>query len=101
MSVIMSMGLNVDPKRFEQVASEHKGELMEILAKAKQAGVMHHVFCGADGEVMVLDEWPDEQSALRFLDGTREQIQALFASAGVSGEPHPKFWRPLETGDAM
>lgn len=101
MSVMMSMGLQVDPQRFEQVSQEHRDELMAITDRAKQAGVIHHVFCASDGEVMILDEWPDEESALGFLQGTREQIQALFADAGVSGEPQPRFWRPLETGDRM
>lgn len=101
MSVMMSMGLKVDPSRFEQVAQEHEGALMEIIDKAKQAGVIHHVFCGADGEVMVLDEWPDEGTARGFLESSRGEIQALFADAGVSGEPSPRFWRPLQTADRM
>jgi len=98
---MMSMGLQVDPQRFERVTQEHKDELMAIIEQAKQAGVIHHVFCAADGEVMVLDEWPDERSALDFLDGSREQIQTLFADAGVTGEPQPRFWRPLPTADRM
>lgn len=101
MSVVMTMGLKVDPNQFEQIASEHGEELAAILAKAKQAGVMHHVFCAGDGEVMVLDEWPDEQSALGFLDGTQEQIGALFAGAGVEDRQAPRFWRLLETGDRL
>lgn len=101
MSVVMSMGLQVDPAQFERVAQQHNEELMAILDRAKQAGVIHHRFCECSGEVMVLDEWPDEESARGFLDGTGEQIQALFADAGVTGRDEPRFWRSLGTSDLM
>jgi hypothetical protein len=48
---------------------------------------------------MVVDEWPDPESFERFFEGSRDQIQPVFAEAGISEEPQPTFWRKLETHD--
>src|SRR5581483_3935363 len=63
MSVIMTLQLHGDPGRLETYAAENKELLARILDRAKQHGVIAHRFCGTDdGRIMVVDEWPDEQS---------------------------------------
>jgi hypothetical protein len=93
------MRITVDPQRFEQVAREEKELLDSIAERAKQAGAIHHQFFAGDGEVLVVDEWPDEASFLGFFEAAGPDIGSLMSKAGVSNEPQPLFWRALDTSD--
>ncbi|MEA2419537.1 MAG: hypothetical protein QOE60_1743, partial [Thermoleophilaceae bacterium] len=64
-------------------------------------GVIAHRFYGSDGRIMVIDEWPDEQSFQAFFQESGEQIQAMMAASGVTSEPEVTFWRKLETHDEV
>ena len=100
MSVIMTLRASADPKRFEQYAAEHQDDLQGILSAAKDAGVIAHRFYGSDdGEIMVVDEWPDAESFQAFFQAAAGEIQPMMAEGGVTSEPEVKFWRKLETGD--
>jgi hypothetical protein len=101
MSVIMAMRITVDPARFEQVAKENEAQLVGIAEQAKQAGIVKHAFFAGDGEVMVVDEWPDEQSFLGFFESQSGEIGQLMQSAGVSNQPQPTFWRAIDTPDRI
>jgi hypothetical protein len=99
MSVIMALRMTVDPARFEQTANDNEEHLKAIAEQAKQAGAIKHAFFAGEGEVMVVDEWPDEQSFLGFFEAQGGPIGELMQSAGVSNEPQPTFWRAIDTPD--
>jgi heme-degrading monooxygenase HmoA len=101
MSVIMALRVKGDPQNLESFAGQNQARMEEILEQAKQNGLIAHRFYGSDSgdEIMVVDEWPDPESFQRFFEGSRDQIQPLFAEAGISEEPQPTFWRKLDTHD--
>ena len=59
-----------------------------------------HRFYGSDGQIMVVDEWPDAASFQAFFAAEQEAIGPLMAQVATS-EPEIIFWRELETGDAI
>jgi len=101
MSVMMGLRLAVDPARFEALAREKQDLMQEISARAKELGAIHHLFLAGDGEVMVADEWPSAEAFQAFFEEQGEKIGALMAEAGVSNEPQPVFWRPIDTSDSF
>ena len=44
---------------------------------------------GATASLLVIDEWPDEQSFHDFFDHMGPQIQPIMEAAGVTAEPRP------------
>lgn len=101
MSVMMGLRIEVDPERFEQVTKENVDQLMAIIDQAKQRGLIHHAFYAGDGEVLAVDEWPDEESFLGFFEAAGSQIGEMLGQAGVSAQPQPKFWRLIDTPDQV
>ena len=101
MSVMMGMRLTVDPARFEALAREKQELMQSISARGKEMGAIHHRFMAGDGEVLVADEWPSTEAFQAFFEEQGEKIGALMAEAGVSSEPQPVFWRPMETSDSF
>jgi hypothetical protein len=100
MSVIMTIQINGDPNRLEAFAAENEETLRGIVDKAKQHGVIAHRFYGSDnGQIMVVDEWPDPQSFQKFFEEMAPQIGPMFEAVGIAEEPRPTFWRKLETND--
>jgi hypothetical protein len=96
MSVIMTLQMRGDPDRLEKFAAENTDSVRGLADKAKEYGVIAHRFYGTDdGQVMVVDEWPDAQSCQRFFDEMGPQIAPLLQAVGVSEEPRPTFWRKL------
>lgn len=102
MSVIMTLQMRGYPERLEAHAAQNKDSVRAIADKAKQHGVIAHRFYGTnDGQIMIVDEWPDEQSFQRFFEEMQSEIGPMFASVGITDEPHPTFWRKLETHDEV
>ncbi len=99
MSVIMTFSADGDPAELERMAGEHQAELQEIKEAAIGRGLIAHRFYGSEGQIMVLDEWPDEQSFRSFYDEMGPKIGPMMQAAGVTSEPQIRFWRKLETGD--
>ena len=100
MSVIMTMRVKGDPNKLEQYAAD--GKLREIADEAEKHGVIAHRFYGSDdGQIIVIDEWPDPQSFQAFFEEQQDRIQPLMQEVGVSGEPEITFWRKLETRDEI
>ena len=100
MSVIMTLRAQGDPKELERRAGENPDGMREIADQAKQHGLIAHRFYGSDdGQIMVVDEWPDAQSFQSFFEQEQSRIQPLMQQAGVSSEPEVIFWRKLETND--
>jgi hypothetical protein len=61
--------------------------------------IAHRFYASEEGDIMVIDEWPDEQSFRSFFDKNSARIGPLMQAAGVTSEPQAKFWRKLETHD--
>jgi hypothetical protein len=102
MSVIMTMRLSADPKRLEEYAEGNADHLQGIADRAKEHGVIAHRFYGSDdGQVLVIDEWPDAESFQSFFEAARSEIEPVMQEAGATGEPEVTFWRKLETHDEV
>jgi hypothetical protein len=100
MSVIVTIWFTADPDRFEQMTQDKQEQLDAISERAKAAGVIAHRFYGSESQVMVVDEWPDEDSFQRFFDAQQGEIGPMLAEAGA-GEPQVRFWRTLDTPDKV
>ena len=99
MSVIMTLQLKGDPAGAERYAAENQDAMKAIVDRATAHGLMAHRFYGADGQILVVDEWPDEQSCQEFFAEAQPEIKRIMEAAGASEEPHPIFWRKLEMHD--
>jgi len=100
MSVIMTLRTKGDPKKLEEQAAADPAAIGAIAEQAKQAGLIAHRFYGSeDGQIMVLDEWPDPESFQKFFEANRGQIEPMMASIGATGEPEITMWRKLDTHD--
>jgi hypothetical protein len=98
MSVIMTFRVAGDPGKLEELASE-KGEVLHRIAeRAKEHGLIAHRFYGTDGQIMVVDEWPDPESFQRFFEAQRSEIEPMMHEV-ATGEPEITFWRKLATND--
>ena len=102
MSVLMTFRVDGDPALLEKLAAEHPDVLPPIAAEAKKAGLIAHRFYGSDqGQIMVVDEWPDADSFQRFFAANAGTIQPMMAEVGATGEPEVTFWRELDTRDQV
>jgi hypothetical protein len=102
MSVIMTLWLKGDPNKLEEIVRNDPDRMRSIADRGKDHGVIAHRFYGSeDGQILVVDEWPDEQSFQTFFQEQQEHIQPLMQDAGVSSEPAITFWRKLETKDEI
>jgi quinol monooxygenase YgiN len=99
MSVIITLQSEGDPAGIERYAAENPEKMREIVKHAAEHGLIAHRFYGAEGQVLVIDEWPDEQSFQEFFTHMQPQIQPIMEAAGITSEPRPVFWRKLETND--
>ena len=100
MSMIMTLWTPGDPEKLEQYASENKEQLQSILERAKEHGLIAHRFYGTDGQIMVVDEWPDAASFQAFFDASPD-IKGIMDNAGVTSAPTIEFWRVLDVDDAF
>jgi hypothetical protein len=68
---------------------------------AVEHGLIAHRFdATGEGQIMVIDEWPDAESFLSFFGHVEAEVGQMMAAAGITAQPEPKFWRQLETRDA-
>lgn len=100
MSVIMLQWAKGDPKRLEEYAAQNRERMQEIVAQAKEHGLIAHRFYGSEGQILIADEWPDEESFVRFAEAAWSKIEPMMQAVGVTVEP-PTIWRRLETHDAV
>jgi heme-degrading monooxygenase HmoA len=113
----MMLRVSGDAKELEAFAAANSAAFQATAERAKQHGVTRHRFYGNDSEVIVVDEWPDEESFDAFFQASPE-IAGYVEAAGVTSEPvitfwgsgsvlrsrsvqltHYPFWRPLDTND--
>jgi len=97
-SVIMTFRVAGDPDKLEQLAGENGDVLRGISERAKEHGIIAHRFYGSEGQIMVVDEWPDPESFHRFFESEQETIGPMMEQV-ATGEPEVTFWLKLETGD--
>lgn len=102
MSVLMTFRVKGDPALLEKRAGEDPAAIRAISDDAKKYGVIAHRFYGSDdGQIMVVDEWPDAESFERFFAANRGTIEPMMAEVGVTSEPEVTFWRELDTHDQV
>jgi heme-degrading monooxygenase HmoA len=100
MSIVVTLSMKGDAKKLEEHAASDPEAMKEILESAKEHGLIAHRFYGTeDGDLMVVDEWPDAQSFQTFFEQASDKIGPLMQAAGVTSEPTPTFWRKLDTQD--
>jgi uridine phosphorylase len=102
MPVIVTLRMKGDPNKLEQLAAGDPDRMRSIADRAKDHGVIAHRFYGSDdGQLMVVDEWPDAQSFQAFFEQERSRIEQMMQEADVSTEPELTFWRKLEAHDEI
>ena len=100
MSVLVTIWTRGDAKKLEQIAADNPDRIRSIAEQGKKHGVIAHRFYATDdGDLMVIDEWPDAESFNRFFESMQSEIGPLMQEAGVTSDPTVRFWRKLETGD--
>jgi hypothetical protein len=102
MSVIMTLQVSGDSGKLESIAVDDPDRMRGIADRAKEHGVIAHRFYASDdGQIMVVDEWPDAESFQAFFEGSRAEIEPLMGEIGATAEPEVTFWRKLETRDEI
>lgn len=72
--------------------------MQRIAAEGRAAGATRHAFAAGDGEIIVIDEWPDAESFQRFFQNQPE-IPRLMQEGGAQGAPEIAIYRKLDTPD--
>ena len=99
MAVITILRIPGNPTDLERYAAGTGGQIMQRIAQAgKAAGAIRHTFAGGEGEILVIDEWPDQQSFEAFF-ASQPEIADVMRDGGAQGEPVTTFYRKLDTPD--
>lgn len=98
MSVFITLTVQADPAKAEQVLQANADKMQQITEQAKGLGCIHHRFVGGDGVVMVLDEWDSPESFHKFFENNTD-IPAIMQEIGVTSAPDIKVWNKLDTRD--
>ena len=101
MSVIMTLRVSGDPAKFEEQATANSEAIDRIMGVAKRHGLSAHRWYGADGELMAVDEWPDEASFQAFFDEAQPDIGPFMQAAGITSQPTVTSWRKLDMNDEV
>jgi hypothetical protein len=100
MSVFMTMIVKGDPSGLERYAAENADAMASVRDHAVEHGLIAHRFFGGEGQILVMDEWPDAESFQEFFAHMGPHIAPMMEAAGATEQPNPVFWRELETHDA-
>jgi hypothetical protein len=99
MNVIVMTHMPVQVADFERVVKEQADTLVAVSAEGKAAGAIHHMFVeDANGQIMVIDEWDNEDSFHQFFDNQKD-IPAMMGAAGLAGAPTTTAYRIIDTPD--
>jgi heme-degrading monooxygenase HmoA len=99
MPVMMGLRIDVDPDRFMEVVGQNGDLLTTVSERSRSKGALHHQFLAGDDHVMVIDEWDTAENFLAFFEESGEEIGSLMQQSGITNQPQPVFWRPLDTPD--
>jgi quinol monooxygenase YgiN len=98
MSVLVIVKIAADKAAFERLVNERGDEMKAISERGKAAGAIHHRFgLGADGTVVVLDEWTSEEAFHSFFSDP--EIAAVMADSGAQGPPEFLIVDSIESAD--
>jgi len=86
MSVIVIGHMTVDPANVERLWIDRKADFEAVAEAARAAGALHHRWGFGDGQVVIVDEWPDAASFQKFFDG-QPKIAELMQAGDVQGPP--------------
>jgi quinol monooxygenase YgiN len=86
MSVIVIIQMKADPANVERLWQERAADFEAVSTVGKAAGAIHHRWGFGDGEVVIIDEWPDAESFHGFFS-SQPKIAELMAAGGVQGPP--------------
>ncbi len=100
MAVLMTLRVTGDVEQLEALWKEDPEMFRTVGERAKAAGAVHHCFWKGNGEILVVDEWPDEQAFYAFFSGSPE-VPQIMGRAGVTVEPQPEFWQRAAVDDAF
>lgn len=98
MSVIVIGRLTVDPANLERLWADRRSDFEAIADVARKSGALHHRWAFGEGEVMIVDEWPDAGSFQRFFE-SQTKIPELMAEGGVQGPPTFEIFEAQATPD--
>jgi hypothetical protein len=98
MSVIVIGRMSVDPANVERLFTERKADFESIAQAAKGAGALHHRWGFGKGQVMIVDEWPDEASFHAFFQ-SQTRIGELMHAAQVQGPPEFEIYDAKDAPD--
>lgn len=98
MSVIVTLTVQADPVKAEQVLQANADRLQRITEEAKGLGAIHHRFLGGDGVVMVVDEWDSPESFYKFFENNTD-IPTVMQEVGATSAPDIKVWNKLDSPD--
>ena len=66
MAVITVLRIPGNPSDLERYAAGPGRQVMQRIQAGKAAGAIRHTSAGGEGEISVIDEWPDQQSFEKF-----------------------------------
>ena len=98
MSVLMTLRVKGDATQLEHLYETAPDTFSKVSAVGKQMGATYHRFYASDDEIVVIDEWPDEETFQKFFD-SQPEIPKIMAAAGVTTQPEIRFYRQLDLGD--
>lgn len=99
MSVLVILRVPGNPDDLDRYAKGPGADVVRRVGEAgKAAGAIHHLFAAGDGEILVVDEWPDEQSFHDFFNSQTE-IPNIMREGGAQGPPEVSVYRLLDTPD--
>jgi len=98
MSVIATVRFQADPAKLESWASSNSSMLNQISDSARSEGCTHHMFAAGNGEILSIDEWPDEASFHRFFE-SQADIPKVMQAVGAKSDPQVTFMRRMSTPD--
>lgn len=89
MSVMMGLRITADPTRVEEALKSDPERLKGIAQRARDAGCIHHRFFAneAGGEVLVVDEWPDAPTFMRFFESSPDLGEMMGEAGSRSSRP--------------
>jgi hypothetical protein len=96
----MILRVKGDPNTLEQYANANADLMQRIAGEGKAAGATRHAFAAGEGEILVIDEWPNADSFQGFFEAQTE-IPRLMQEGGATGAPEITFYRKLETPDVF
>ncbi|MCW2601567.1 MAG: hypothetical protein JWM02_3396 [Frankiales bacterium] len=100
MSVLMTLRISGDATKLEGLADRDPAAFPAVSARAKEHGMTSHRFYATEDQILVVDEWPNEQAFREFFE-TSPEIGGFMQEAGVTSPPEATFWRRLNLGDEV